>query len=98
MIQGPKVARLPAGYVKLYQNRGHNAWVVGGVTKDFDGHSLLTRPLRRGEEFTVTLAGRSSQLAIADILLWECNRSAGQCGNGSAGYRRVSTMGVSGCA
>lgn len=98
MMQGNKVVGLSGGFVKVYQNRGGNQWVVGGVTKDFDGHVLLTRRLNQGEVFTVTLSGRSSKLAVADVLLWTCNSTWGQCGNGSAGFRRVSSMGVSGCA
>lgn len=98
MMKGRKMVGLSGGFVKVYQNRGRNEWVVGGVTKDFDGHTLLTRNLHRGEEFTLTISGRSSQLALADILLWACNPSAGQCGNGSPGFRRVSGMGASGCA
>lgn len=98
MMKGRNVVGLSGGFVKVYQNRGRNQWVVGGVTKDFDGHVLLTRPLQHGEVFTLTLSGRSAQLAIADILLWACDPSAGQCGDGSQGFRRVSGMGVSGCA
>jgi len=97
MVRGGRVRPLSAGWVKVYQNRGRNQWVLGGVTKDFDGHDLVTRPLRAGETYTLTVSGRSSKLALADVAAFKCNLPGG-CGNGSDGFRRISKMDVSRCA
>lgn len=97
-MKGRSVVGLSGGFVKVYENDGGMKWMVGGKTKDFDGHDLLTRHLYAGEVFDVTLSGRSSLLALADILLWACDPYRGQCNDGSPGYKHVSGMGPSGCA
>jgi len=73
-------------WVKLYQNTGGNRWHVGGVTKDHDGHKVLTRWLAVGEELTVTLSGRSSRYAIADVMAVVCDPTKSSCGRGWAPY------------
>lgn len=73
-------------------------WMVGGKNVDFNGHDLLTRPLSAGEKFTVTLSGRSSKIAIADVLLLLCDPTSGSCGGGSEYWTRALGMAPSTCA
>lgn len=73
-------------------------WMVGGKHVDFDGHDLLTRPLSVGETFTVTMSGRSSQVAVADVLLFVCDPTQGPCGGGSPYWQRAVGMAASACA
>ncbi|OSX70903.1 hypothetical protein BU14_0640s0009 [Porphyra umbilicalis] len=80
------VVSLTDEWVKLYQNTGGDRWHVGGVTKDHDGHKVLTRPLEAGEELTVTLSGRSSRYAIADVMAVVCDPKRSSCGSGWAPY------------
>lgn len=97
-FQGSTVSSLTAGYFKVYQNKGQREWMVGGKNVDFNGHDLLTRPLSAGEKFTVTLSGRSSKIAIADVLLLLCDPTSGSCGGGSEYWTRALGMAPSTCA
>ncbi|GAB0489651.1 hypothetical protein MMPV_000876 [Pyropia vietnamensis] len=92
------LSSLTAGYFKVYQNQGKREWMVGGKHVDFNGHDLYTRSLAVGETFTVSLSGRSSQIAIADVLLLGCDPTLGPCGSGSPYWNRAINMEVSGCA
>jgi len=73
-------------------------WMLGGVTVDFDGHYLLTRPLTAGETFTFSISGRSSKFAVADIYLLVCDPSKSACGGGWTYFNTAVKMGVSSCA
>jgi len=87
-----------AGWFKVYQNAGGGRWVFGGVTVDFDGHYPLTRRLAAGAEFTIGLSGRSSRLAVADVMLVACDVAGTDCGAGTPSYDRAVSMGFSACA
>eukprot|EP00168_Porphyra_purpurea_P019148 TRINITY_DN749_c0_g1_i3.p2 TRINITY_DN749_c0_g1~~TRINITY_DN749_c0_g1_i3.p2 ORF type:complete len:181 (-),score=60.56 TRINITY_DN749_c0_g1_i3:205-747(-) len=97
MYQGSTVLTLTSGWFKVYQNRGKDEWMFGGLTVDFDGHGLLTRPLAAGETFTVSISGRSSRLAVADVYLLVCDPTWSACGGGWPYYETAVGMGVSSC-
>jgi len=60
-------------WFKVYQNQGGNQWNTGGYTKDFDGHTILTKWLKNdGTWYSVRIAGRSTQFAIDRIIVFKC--------------------------
>lgn len=71
-------------WLKVYSNRGANAFVWGGGTVDHDPHMLITPWLWKGQVVEFRISGRSNKVQIAHFGLHKCKttgRGSPKCAN-----------------
>jgi len=72
----PLNAAATRGWTKAYQNKGTTARATFDTfTVDHNPSVLVTRWLRRGQTYTLRVAGRSTRWALDRIVLFQCTRS-----------------------
>lgn len=72
------------GWLKVYSNRGANAFVWGGGTVDHNPHMLITPWLWKGQIVEFRISGRSNKVSIAHFGLHKCQttgRGSPTCAN-----------------
>lgn len=85
-VWGP--GRRGGGWLKVYSNRGANAFVWGGGTVDHNPHMLITPWLWKGQVVEFRISGRSNKVQIAHFGLHKCQTT----GRGSPACANLNVM------